>query len=190
MSGVLDVLAALLRDRGHVDEAISLYRNDFEAGPSLTSLRNLLDAVGHERDACLDASIDQVRGRVDTARPGHSKVANEVLVEILTWAGRHDEAWDAATADGCSTRRWMDLAERRESSHPIDAIDIYEAQIARAIDAKNNQGYAAAVDLMARVNRLATAAGVPARLDTLVEVARTVHKPKRNLQKLLDQRGW
>lgn len=28
----------------------------------------------------------------------------EVLVEILTWARRHDEAWDAAAA-GCTARR-------------------------------------------------------------------------------------
>ena len=85
---------------------------------------------------------------------------------------RHDEAWDAATDAGCTTRRWMELAERRESSHPIDAIGIYEPQIARSIEAKNNQGYAAAVDLMARVDRLATAAGVPDRFDKLVEMAR------------------
>ena len=84
----------------------------------------------------------------------------------------------------------MELAEHRESSHPIDAIDVYEPQIARSIEAKNNESYAAAVDLMARVDRLATSAGVPGRFDKLVEIARTVHKPKRNLQKLLDQRGW
>lgn len=84
----------------------------------------------------------------------------------------------------------MELAERRESSHPIDAIDVYEPQIVRSIEAKSNQSYAAAVDLMARVDRPATTAGVPERFDKLVEMARNIHKPKRNLQKLLDQRGW
>ena len=43
---------------------------------------------------------------------------------------------------------------------------------------------------MARVERLAAAAEVPERFEAIVEVARTTHKPKRNLQKLLDERGW
>ncbi len=106
------------------------------------------------------------------------------------WAGRDDDAWEAATAGSCSPRRWIDLAKRRESSHPIDAIDVYEPQIFRSIEAKNNQAYANAAELMGRVERLAMAAGAPERFETIVEVARTTHKPKRNLQRLLNERGW
>jgi tetratricopeptide (TPR) repeat protein len=190
VSGVIDALAGLLRARGHDDEAIGVYRDAFESAPSLGSLQRYLDAVGDDRDSCLDAAIDHVRGQVETARTGRRQVPNEVLVEILMWAGRDDDAWAAATAGGCSPRRWIDLAKRRESSHPIDAIDIYEPQIFRSIEAKNNQAYAAAVELMGRVERLADAAGAPERFETIVEVTRTTHKPKRNLQKLLNERGW
>jgi uncharacterized Zn finger protein len=91
---------------------------------------------------------------------------------------------------GGNPRRWMELAAGRETSHPIDAIDVYEPQVIRSIEVKNNAGYAAAIDLMRRVRRLADSAGVPERFEALVVIARTVHKPKRNLQKLLDQHGW
>jgi hypothetical protein len=46
------------------------------------------------------------------------------------------------------------------------------------------------VDLMARVRRLAVAAGRPEVFDDLLERVRTEHRAKRNLRALLDQRGW
>ena len=190
VSGVIAALAELLRARGHDDQAIALYRDAFESAPSLDSLRRYLDTVGDDRGGSLDAAIDHVRKQVGAAHTASPRVSNDVLIEILMWAGRDDDAWAAANSNGCSLRRWLDLAKRRESSHPVDAIDVYEPQIFRSIDAKNNQAYAAAVELMGRVERLADAAGVPERFETIVEVTRTTHKPKRNLQKLLDERGW
>ncbi|HUF98767.1 MAG TPA: hypothetical protein VMM60_11625, partial [Ilumatobacter sp.] len=68
--------------------------------------------------------------------------------------------------------------------------DVYEPQVIRSIEAKNNQGYAVAIELMTRIRRLAEAAGVPERFNALLGIARTIHKPRRNLQKLLDQQGW
>ncbi|MEO6653270.1 MAG: SWIM zinc finger family protein [Ilumatobacteraceae bacterium] len=186
---VLDAIDDLLTG-GHDDEAIRLYLDDFEGAPSLRSLERYLNATSDDRDAHLDAAIEHVRGQVGSSCTSRPTVSNEVLVEILMWAGRDDDAWAAATTGGCSPSRRIDLAKRRESSHPIDAIDTFEPQIFRSIEAKNNQSYAAAVDLMARVERLAAAARVPERFDTIVHVARTTHKPKRNLQKLLGQRGW
>lgn len=189
-SGVIDAIAPLLRDRGHDEEALALYRDDFKAGPSRRTLVRYLDAVGGDSDATLEAAIDHVRERVGKQGGDQRPVPNETLVDILQWAGRHEDAWDAAVSGGCSPRRWMELAELREASHPIGAIDVYEPQIFRAIDVKNNKSYAAAVELMSRVERLATAACVPERFAAIVTAARTTHKPKRNLQKLLDQHDW
>ena len=146
--------------------------------------------VDDEGDPTLEAAIAHVRGRVGKPRGNRRAVPNETLIDILVWAGRHDDAWDTATSGGCLPGRWLELARHRETSHPIDAIDVYEPQIFRAIGAKNNKAYASAVELMGRVERLANAAGVPDRFDAIVTVARTEHKPKRNLQKLLDQHGW
>ena len=190
MSQVIDALAALLTQRGDVIGAIELRRDAFEDAPTLSTLQRLVDAVGVERDDTLDKSIDHVRKRVSARPAGKQAINNDVLVEMLMWAERHDDAWDAARAGGCNPRRWMELAAGRERDHPIDAIDVYEPQVIRSIEAKNNAAYAAAVDLMKRVRRLADTAGVPERFEALLVLARTDHKPKRNLQKLLNQQGW
>jgi hypothetical protein len=189
-AGVIDALAALLRQRGDVSGSIRLYQDAFDDNPSLSTLQRLLDAVDHDRKRWLDVAIEAVRQRVSTPKAGQSRVHNDVLVEILMWAQRHDDAWDAAHAGGCNPRRWMDLAATREATHPLDAIDVYEPQVIRSIEAKNNKAYTAAIALMTRIRRLADSAGVPERFDALVAIARTAHKPKRNLQKLLDQQGW
>ncbi len=155
------------------------------------SLNRLLEVVDdNDRDQRLDDAIETVRQRVSKPPKSQSSVHNDVLVEILMWAQRHDDAWDAAKAGGCNPRRWTDLAAARETAHPVDAIDIYEPQVIRSIEAKNNQGYATAIELMHRIHRLAESAGTPERFQALVAIARTDHKPKRNLQKLLDQQGW
>ncbi len=190
-STVIDALAPLLRQQGDTAGAIRLYHDAFVESPSLLHIKRLLEAVEDDRDRWLDAAIDLLRTRVSTpALRGTTPVGNDVLVEVLIWAGQHEAAWEAARSGGCQERRWMQLAAAREMSHPIDAIDVYEPRVIRMIEAKNNQAYVAAVELMERVMRLADAAGVPERFITLVAIARTVHKPKRNLQKLLDQRGW
>ncbi|MCB0968732.1 MAG: SWIM zinc finger family protein, partial [Ilumatobacter sp.] len=141
-SGVIDALAPLLRDHGHSDEAVALYRDAFEAAPSTRTLGRYLDAVDDEGDPTLEAAIAHVRGRVGKPRGNRRAVPNETLIDILVWAGRHEDAWDAATSGGCLPGRWLELARHRETSHPIDAIDVYEPQIFRAIGAKNNKAYA------------------------------------------------
>ncbi len=42
----------------------------------------------------------------------------------------------------------------REGEHPLEAIPIWQGEIERVVDAKNNQAYAEAVDLLVRVRRL------------------------------------
>ena len=58
------------------------------------------------------------------------------------------------------------------------------------IDRKKNDAYRAAVDLMARIRRLADEAGEPARHRDLLDHVQTKHTAKRNLTGLLNRRGW
>lgn len=58
------------------------------------------------------------------------------------------------------------------------------------INAKNNQAYAAAVERIAHVRQLLMAADLQAGFPAYTAKLRATHKPKRNLMKLFDQRGW
>ncbi|MCY4632269.1 MAG: hypothetical protein OXE75_15510, partial [bacterium] len=101
-----------------------------------------------------------------------------------------DEAWRGALAFGCGRETWMTLARAREKTHPLDAIDVYEPEVLALIDRKKTAYYESAVDLMERIRRLADSAGEPERFTGLLERVRTEHRAKRNLKKLLDERGW
>lgn len=85
---------------------------------------------------------------------------------------------------------WTTLARAREGSHPMDAVAVYRRQVLALIDQKKTPAYRAAVDLMARIRQLATAAGQPDEFGRLVDRVRAEHRAKRNLRALLDERGW
>ncbi|HUF98510.1 MAG TPA: SWIM zinc finger family protein [Ilumatobacter sp.] len=140
-----------------------------------THLRDLLDN-GHDSD------------QPSPWRTGRWPAA--VLIEILVTENDIEEAWQVAQTHGCADATRLDLAERRETVAPVDAINVYEAIAVAAINSKTTPGYQRAVELMERVERLAPLAGTPERWDSLLSRVHTEHKAKRNLRKLLDQHGW
>ncbi len=109
---------------------------------------------------------------------------------MLLHDGDVELAWAEASSAGCRRDLWLELARRREGEHPLDAIPIWQGEVERLIDAKNNQAYAEAVDLVVRVRRLMIAAGREADFPPYTAKLRTAHKPKRNLMKLFDERHW
>jgi uncharacterized Zn finger protein len=112
------------------------------------------------------------------------------LLEILLAEGRSDEAWTTAVECDYRGPLMMRLAEAREATAPLDAVDVYEPVVGRLIASMTNDAYASAVQLMDRIRGLCDAAGAPARFAALLADVRTTHRAKRNLKKLLDQRGW
>ena len=112
------------------------------------------------------------------------------VVDVFLWEGEVEEAWAEAQTWGCSDRLWIDLARRRESEHPSDAIPIWQAEVERAIDVKRNDTYRRAVEVMAHVANLMHVAGQPEAFPPYAAGVRARHKAKRNLVKLLDDRRW
>jgi uncharacterized Zn finger protein len=189
--------AELLRHRGDRPEAVELFWDAFEQSPSVGTYRRLLDEAGDDAPAWRQRGIDTLRTRVAettpqdrTARSWPAPTPATALVGILAHEGDIDAAWEAATDHGCDDRMWLTLARARESSHPTDAIDVYEREVFAQIDRKRNDAYRSAVELMARIRRLADTASEPERFQALLTRVRTDHKAKRNLRALLDQKHW
>ena len=124
----------------------------------------------------------------DTAPASPAPAA--ILTEILLYEGHADDAWAAALAFGTSHPMWMTLARQRESAHPEDSIIIYESQALAIINRKKPNQYKVAVELMNRIRRLATEAGMPQRFDALLKRVCAEHKAKRRLKAELDKMGW
>ena len=198
--GLREYLAELLRGRGEVAAAVDLFWAAFRSDPSLESYRRLLAEAGEESGVaggwsqrCVAELRAQVAGQEADGEAAVRRVGSPVaaaLAAILLYEGRVDEAWSAALAFGCGREMWMTLARAREKTHPLDAVGVYEPQVLALIDMKKTSYYESAVELMDRIRRLATAAGDPHRFAALLERVRTEHRAKRNLKKLLDDRGW
>jgi uncharacterized Zn finger protein len=188
-----DHLARLLRAEGDVAGVTALYRAAFDQDPSLESYRHLVSEAGPDAEVEAERAMSRLRGRLDRSPDAPavpSGTAAQPLVEILAAEGSTDEAWQVATAHGCDERMWSTLARGREAEHPLDAVRVYDRQVLDLIDQRKTPAYRAAVDLMARVRRLAVAAGHPEVFDDLLQRVRTEHRAKRNLRALLEQRGW
>lgn len=195
LRGLREFLASIWRERGEREKAVGLFWDAFCAQPSLAAYRRLLHEVPRDWDAgdwsarcekALRSRLADPEARGREAAPG----AATVLVEILFFEGRREEAWSAGLEFGCERRVWLSLARAREETHPLDAIAVYEPEVFRHIDRKNNSAYRSAVDLMDRIRTLADAAGAPERFKALVDGVRADHRLKRNLMRLLLARRW
>lgn len=191
-----DFLAAQLRAAGDDAGAENLWWEAFERHPSLDRYRKLL-AECSDAEACRNEAIALLRTRLDAGdteggprNPLLDRSPATTLVEILLYEGEVVDAWEAASVHGCDERTWLTLARARESSHPLDAIPIYQRAVAAQIDTKQSSGYRAAVDLLARIRMLATKAGEPHRFSELLASVTAEHVRKRNLIALIQKKRW
>jgi len=201
-SRLLDAAAEEYHRAGRGADAVRIAWDAYDAAPSLRTYRQLSE---HATRAGLwpdwhDKAITLLRERIAQGqrKPSRGR-ANQLavrgpdgstLVEVLLHDGEVELAWVEASAAGCRRDLWLELARRREGEHPLEAIPIWQGEIERVIDAKNNHAYAAAVDLIVRVRRLLIAADRETDFAPYAAKLRTTHKPKRNLMKLFDERSW
>lgn len=197
-SELRDFLARKLREQGNAGAAVDLYWNAFTASPSLHACRTLSQQDDRpDSPDWLERCLRHLRSRlgagsftvppslpadVMTTAADAAPEAACVLAEILLYEGLTEEAWEVALQHGVSRTLWMTLARIREETAPRDSIAIYEPQALAVIKRKVAKDYHIAVELMARIRRLACDAGEPALFDSLLHHVRTVHKAKRRLQ--------
>jgi uncharacterized Zn finger protein len=113
-----------------------------------------------------------------------------LLVEIFLWEGEDNLAWQEAQAGGCSKPLWLQLAERRQQTHPEEALPIYQQEIEPLIRLTNNTAYANAVAFLQKVHDLMVRLDRQAEFQALVAHLRQSYKAKRNFIALLQQKSW
>ena len=201
-SRLVEVAAEEYHRTGRGEDAVRVTWDAYGEAPGLRTYRPLAE---HARRADLwpawhDKALDLLRTRVNQGKrkPAGGRVTrwpapgpdSSTLVEVLLFDGDFETAWAEASTAGCRRDLWLELARRREGEHPLEAIPIWQAELERCIDAKNNQAYAQAVELIVRVGGLMRAADREADFTPYVAKLRATHKPKRNLMKLFDERRW
>ncbi len=125
-----------------------------------------------------------------TSRFNVSSRDHSLLVEIFLWEGENDLAWQEAQAGGCSRQLWLQLAEGRKQTHPVDAIPIFQREIELFVQQTNNTAYANAITFLNKVHELMIRLNQQAEFQALVAQLRKTYKAKRNFIALLNQQKW
>jgi uncharacterized Zn finger protein len=200
-SRLVEFLAREYHRRGRHDDAMKLIWNQFVESPFLKNYQELKAHAGKVRPrpdwpAWRDKALAHLRGIIQKEKQeekssknhwhwaGHAD--NSRLVEVFLWEKRHDEAWEEASAGGCSSGLWLRVAALREEKHPGDAVPIYKEMIAPILKRANNAANAEAVKLLQKIRELMVRMGSELEFEDYFAALRVEYKRKRNFIKLLD----
>lgn len=191
-----EFLAGEYHRRKRHDEAMALIWAEFTESPALERYRILkghADRIGLWnlwREKALEHLRETIAkakgGRKDDGWGRYVAADHSDFVRIFLWEKDVEAAWREARGGGCSDVLWMELAGNREKDHPEDVLPIYQRQIERTLNRKNNQAYREAVALVRKIRDLTVRIGDETRFTRYLASVRAMHKPKRNFMKLLD----
>ncbi len=153
---------------------------------ALTHIRPLLEPLPPPAAPDKTRSISRLRGRQGTSwNSSRQGDGHSILVEIFLWEGEDELAWQEAQAGSCSDTLWLQLAERRQKTHPTDVLPIFQREIERLIQETNNASYAKAITLLKTVHTLRVRLKQQHEFSAFVEHLRQTYKGKRNFIALL-----
>jgi uncharacterized Zn finger protein len=200
-SRLVEFLAREYHRRARHDDAMKLIWHEFVESPSL---KNYQELKAHARKVrphsdwpvWRDKALANLRGVIEKEKQqektsknhwhwlGHAD--NSRLVEVFLWEKRYDEAWQEASAGGCSSGLWLRVAAAREEKHPGDAVPIYKEMIAPILKQANNAAYAEAAKLLHKIRELMGRLDRVTEFDDYLAALRVEYKRKRNFIKLLE----
>ena len=194
--GLRDFVASGYHRQGRHEDAVGLVWEEFEVFSDLDHYRKL-QAHAQQGDPSdwldwRERALTHLRGR-RTHGTGHNRASasaasadSSALVEILLSDGAEDVAWTEACAAGCRPDLWMQLAGRREQSHPEDALHVYQQRLGPIVARGGQHSYREALELLTQIRALFIRLGRAAEFDTYRAELRAAHRHKRQFVKLLD----
>ena len=199
-SRLVEFLAQEYHRRARHEDAMKLIWDQFVESPSLGHYQELKANAFKVRPSCdwptwRGKALDQLRSVVKdekqraNTRDWHwvARADNSRLVEVFLWEKCYDEAWQEASAGGCSDTLWLRVAAIREKKHPGDVVPIYKEMIAPILKQTNNAAYEEAVKLLRKIHKLMIRLGRDADFEDYLVALRVEYKRKRNFIKLLDE---
>ena len=194
-----DFLAEEYERRGRHAEAMHLIWLQFAESPQLENYKKLQThalrtkktsewtgwrekALAHLRATFEKDKRERSKKHWDWAGFGdHSR-----LVNIFLWEKRFEDAWEEASAGGCSQSLWLQLAVALEKDHPEKALSIYKELIGPTIAQGGNHAYEEALKLLRKVVQLMVRLDRGTQVDDYLVAVRVEYKRKRNFIKLMD----
>ena len=119
-------------------------------------------------------------------QPPWGPIRSSLLVEVLLQENDVEEAWRQAQDSGCREDLWLALAARRETTHPADALPVYQRRIGKLLQTTKNDAYREAVQHLRKIKELIVQLERPQDFVTYLMGVRKEHGRKRNFIQLLD----
>jgi uncharacterized Zn finger protein len=195
-----EFVADCYHERGRHDTAIELVWAPFEAVPTVEGFATLRAHASRAgawpvwRTRALEtARASTVESQRPARPPAHRwdiPGDGSALVRMLLLEGDIDTAWQDAVSLGCSEPVWRELARRRETNHPEDAIPIHQREVEALLRTTTNDGYAAAVELLGHIRELMAKIGAGDQFPGYLAGVRAAHARKRNFTRMLDAARW
>jgi uncharacterized Zn finger protein len=183
---VVDALARTFEETGRPDDVLTLRRTEFARSPDRPAYLALRETAAEldRWDTDREWALGVLREHAGNDRATADEFARILHEERLT-----EEAWQVAQRNDCSLQVKLELAEARESDHPADAIDVYQAHIEDLIRYKDADHYRHAAKRLKKLRTLYRNAGRAAEFgDYLARLVRTHRRKARLLTELRNAR--
>ncbi|MFJ4620443.1 SWIM zinc finger domain-containing protein [Streptomyces sp. NPDC088812] len=188
-TALIDHLSDRYTQANRLPEAVTLRRDHFGARRTLLTYRQLraaaqaADRWQAEREEALALL------RADARRRQRSRYDGPVLIDALLDDGDVDAAWRAATETGADERQWLTLADQSRVDRPADALDVYLRLAEPLTRQTGNAAYEQLVSLLLNIRDCHRHLGTPNEFTPYVTALRTAQRRKRNLLRMMDERG-
>jgi hypothetical protein len=203
-----DLLAREYRRKRRNAEAMELYWSEFSERPCLTRYQELKKQAEKEKawPAWRDEAFLRMRESIAAAKKkkGEQRTRSggwvprcydfdygsdhSLLVEILLWEKKSEDAWREALAGGCSEEWWLKLSTWREKAHPEDCIPIWRRRIERLTQHANQGDYVPAAESLVKLGELMARTGAGKEFTAYVRTMREELRRRRNFIQELDKR--
>jgi uncharacterized Zn finger protein len=191
---LVDYLAARYEATGAFGKALAARQKAFDTGRTLASYRALRDAAGKagQWESVRERALQQLRSDAAASaaqsRVGFGWGEGPVWISALIDDGDVGAAWDAA-AGVASDRQWLTLADLISSDRPADALPRYLRAIEPLRSQTGDPVYQQVAALLSKIQYCHQQLGTAPEFVAYLAALRADQKRKRNLIKLLDQRG-
>jgi hypothetical protein len=180
--GLLYDLACRTHEQlGHPMEVLRLRRAHHQRMPSTSTYGALKSAA---------ESLDTWQVERDAARAALRDTDVRAFVSVLVGDGDDQLAWQtaaAASTDELGADLWLRLAERRELTHPSDAMAVYERVVDEVLKTTDRRAYQHAARILKQARSAAQAAGeLPAFTSNIARLRQT-HRRRPTLIAILDR---
>ncbi|MBL4800365.1 MAG: hypothetical protein JKY45_00640 [Emcibacter sp.] len=186
------------QNQGQHDKALELGWQGFTVSPDMEGYQLLEKYAGKaiQWPQWREKALAHIREQIDKFRPSPKSRwsrpfdDHSLLVELFLHEGDPDTAWEEAETGGCSDYLWLALAKYRGEQYPADAIRVYRNHIARLLQATGDRIYQESVSYLEKIKTLSARLDEERTFHEILNDIRAEQKRKRNLMKMLDQKGW